>query len=352
MAVEIIGIENFIENRNEYVTIDVRSPIEFDHAHIPESFHIPIFDNEERKIIGTSYKQQSRQQAIKIGLQFFGKKLLHYIETIEIIIQKNPMYKQKKILVYCWRGGMRSEAIAWLLDLYGYNVCKLKGGYKNYRNWALQQFILPYSFKVIGGYTGSYKTEILHDIKNKNFAVIDLEGIANHKGSAFGGLGQIKQPSQEMFENILAWQLFFNNLYIQNNHQTYIFIEDESQRIGNIILPIEFFKTIRNGKTIFLDIPFEIRLQHILQGYGHFNNTVLIEATERIKKRLGGLETKNVISYFQTNNFIPAFTILLKYYDKHYIQNKVNIQFPKKEIIYEKLNDFNMEQIIEIILKY
>lgn len=350
MAIEIIGIENLMENINMYITIDVRSQIEFEHAHIPNAFHLPIFDNEERKIIGTSYKQQSRQQAIKIGLQFFGKKLLQYIEAIEKLLQKNSINNKKKMLVYCWRGGMRSEAIAWLLNLYGFNVCRLKGGYKTYRNWALQQFIVPYPFKVIGGYTGSYKTEILHNIKRKNFAVIDLEGIAQHKGSAFGGLGQINQPSQEMFENTLAWQLYFNAIYIQNNNQKFIFIEDESQRIGNRIIPIELFKNMRNGITIFLDIPFEIRLQHILQGYGHFNSTELIEATERIKKRLGGLETKNVIEYLQTNQFKDAFTILLKYYDKHYIQNKTNIQFPKKEILIEKINDFNLELIIEKII--
>jgi tRNA 2-selenouridine synthase len=231
MAVQKIDIDNFIietsasigSSLRSSITIDVRSPAEFEHAHIPHALNLPLFDNEQRALIGTTYKKQSREAAIKVGLPLFGTKMLPMIETVEAWIKDIPMIetveawikdRQKEndltkptIYVHCWRGGMRSAAVAWLLDLYGYKVIQLTGGYKAYRNWVLAQFTIPYSLKVLGGYTGSGKTEILHALQEKNYAVIDLEGLAHHKGSAYGAIGQLPQPSQEMFENIVAEKL-------------------------------------------------------------------------------------------------------------------------------------------------
>jgi len=318
MAVQKIDIDNFIietsasigSSLRSSITIDVRSPAEFEHAHIPHALNLPLFDNEQRALIGTTYKKQSREAAIKVGLPLFGAEMLPMIETVEAWIkdrQKENDLTKPTIYVHCWRGGMRSAAVAWLLDLYGYKVIQLTGGYKAYRNWVLAQFTIPYSLKVLGGYTGSGKTEILHALQEKNYAVIDLEGLAHHKGSAYGAIGQLPQPSQEMFENIIA-----EKLLEVNKKQKSIWIEDESQRIGTVLIPTPLFHLMRNSTCYFMTIPFEQRLNFIVEGYGSFDQKSLIEATMRIQKRLGGLETKTAIDFITAGALKEAFSILLK----------------------------------------
>jgi tRNA 2-selenouridine synthase len=330
MAVQKIDIDNFIietsasigSSLRSSITIDVRSPAEFEHAHIPHALNLPLFDNEQRALIGTTYKKQSREAAIKVGLPLFGAKMLPMIETVEAWIkdrQKENDLTKPTIYVHCWRGGMRSAAVAWLLDLYGYKVIQLTGGYKAYRNWVLAQFTIPYSLKVLGGYTGSGKTEILHALQEKNYAVIDLEGLAHHKGSAYGAIGQLPQPSQEMFENIVA-----EKLLEVNKKQKSIWIEDESQRIGTVLIPTPLFHLMRNSTCYFMTIPFEQRLNFIVEGYGSFDQKSLIEATMRIQKRLGGLETKTAVDFITAGALKEAFSILLKYYDKWYEKNTKN----------------------------
>lgn len=339
MAVQKIDIDNFIietsasigSSLRSSITIDVRSPAEFEHAHIPHALNLPLFDNEQRALIGTTYKKQSREAAIKVGLPLFGNKMLPMIETVEAWIkdrQKENDLTKPTIYVHCWRGGMRSAAVAWLLDLYGYKVIQLTGGYKAYRNWVLAQFTIPYSLKVLGGYTGSGKTEILHALQEKNYAVIDLEGLAHHKGSAYGAIGQLPQPSQEMFENIVA-----EKLLEVNKKQKSIWIEDESQRIGTVLIPTPLFHLMRSSTCYFMTIPFEQRLNFIVEGYGSFDQKSLIEATMRIQKRLGGLETKTAIDFITAGALKEAFSILLKYYDKWYEKNAKNEVLPTIELI-------------------
>lgn len=318
MAIQKLTIEDFVAVANTGIVIDVRSPSEFEHAHIPNAFSLPLFNDEERAIVGTTYKQKSREQAIKIGLPFFGNKMLPMVENVEKWVsdfQKKNKTEHTTIYVHCWRGGMRSAAVAWLLDLYGFKVCQIIGGYKAYRNWVLQQFEKPYKLNVIGGYTGSGKTEILKELLKQKHTVIDLEGLASHKGSAFGAIGQDKQPSQEMFENKLATALF------AFADQT-ILIEDESQRIGTVMLPTPFFKLLRNSEGYFIKIPFESRLDFIVQGYGGFKPEDLMAATYRIQKKLGGLETKLAINHIVEKDIKAAFHILLSYYDKLYEKEK------------------------------
>ena len=143
MAIQKLTIEDFVAVANTGIVIDVRSPSEFEHAHIPNAFSLPLFNDEERAIVGTTYKQKSREQAIKIGLPFFGNKMLPMVESVEkwaSDFQKKNKTEHTTIYVHCWRGGMRSAAVAWLLDLYGFKDCQIIGGYKAYRNWVLQQF--------------------------------------------------------------------------------------------------------------------------------------------------------------------------------------------------------------------
>jgi tRNA 2-selenouridine synthase len=347
MAVHKIDIDDFIIQAPHSLIIDVRSPGEFDHAHIVSALNLPLFTNEERAIVGTTYKKQSREAAIKVGLPLFGTKLLPMIETVEKWVsekQEGAHSTKPNILVHCWRGGMRSAAVAWLLDLYGYKVYQLTGGYKAYRNWVLNQFIKEYPIKVLGGFTGSGKTEILHALQQRNITVIDLEGLANHKGSAFGAIGQAVQPSQEMFENKLATALFSNK-----TGQPF-WVEDESQRIGLVMIPNSFFIQMRNSVCHFIIIPFEERLNFIVQAYGGFDVQLLIDATVRIQKRLGGLETKNAVQFFKDNNIIAAFAILLKYYDRWYEKNTLSASPPKllvQQFNAEKVDPINNAILVE-----
>lgn len=320
MAIEKIFIQQFFELKNQYPVLDVRSPGEYSHAHIPGAYSLPLFTDEERKVVGTAYKQESRQKAIKKGLQYFGVKRVQMVEEAERIVEahhsKNAAVpsKEKTVVVHCWRGGMRSAAVAWLLDLYGCKVYTLIGGYKSFKRWCIAQFDKEYPFKILGGYTGSGKTEILQALASHGNAAIDLEALANHKGSAFGHLGQKAQPTQEMFENKLAMALS------ATASADCIWLEDESQRIGTVSIPNILYTYIQTRPVYFLEIPFKERLKYIVDKYGIFEKEKLAESILRIKKRLGGQETKTALEYLEAGDILNGFTILLKYYDKYYLK--------------------------------
>ena len=324
MAVKRLSISEFVSMMEQYPILDVRSPSEYAHAHMKNAHSLPLFTDEERKVVGTAYKQQGKQPAIKLGLNYFGVKMTSMVSEVEALLASSSDPTNKVVLVHCWRGGMRSAGVAWLLDLYGYTVYSLVGGYKAYRNWVLDQFTLEYTFKVIGGYTGSGKTETLHALRQLQEPIIDLEGLAHHKGSAFGNLGQPVQPSQEQFENLLA-----QALYTLGATHTYTWVEDESRRIGLVNIPSTLFDQIRKSKLYFLDIPFTQRLQFILEGYGKYEKDKLMSAILRIKKRLGGLETKTAINFLIEDDVESCFKILLHYYDKLYLKgahNRENVE--------------------------
>lgn len=342
MPVQKVTIETFLQLASQHPVFDVRSPGEYGHAHIPQAISLPLFTDEERKVVGTAYKQKSKQAAIKIGLDYFGVKMRGMVEQVEsLLASRKPITgnetEKNTVLVHCWRGGMRSGGVAWLLDLYGFKVYTLVGGYKAYRKWVLAQFEKTYPFKIIGGYTGSGKTMVLKELAQQQKTVIDLEALAHHKGSAFGALGEIPQPRQEMFENLLAEKLseVSNEMTAEqgattNNHHllTNIYIEDESQRIGNLQIPMPLWYTMRKCPVYFLEIPFEKRLDYITAEYGNFEKEKLVNAIIRIQKRLGGLETKNAINHLLENDHKACFRILLAYYDKLYnkaLENRENL---------------------------
>ncbi|MFM7710813.1 MAG: tRNA 2-selenouridine(34) synthase MnmH [Ferruginibacter sp.] len=309
MAVQRIDLSTFLKKR-QWPVFDVRSPGEYNHARIPGAYSLPLFSDAERADVGTRYKQQGKQTAIRYGLDYFGPKMRTIVETVEQIL-RDQSSADATVLVHCWRGGMRSGAIAWLLDLYGFNVFVLEGGYKAFRNWALQQFEKPVSVNILGGYTGSGKSGILKSLQEKGLPVIDLEAIARHKGSAFGGIQMPDQPSQEMFENELA-------LAIAATEGQPVWLEDESQRIGKLNIPHAYWHSIRKAPVYFLDIPFDQRLAYIIEQYGSLPADKLMEAVQRIEKRLGPNETKSTLRFLSENNIPEAFRILLTYYDRLY----------------------------------
>lgn len=286
--------------------IDVRSEIEFEKGHIPGAVNIPILNTEERKIVGTTFKKLGQQHAILKGLELTGPHLSKRLK-LAVKLTKNDV----NIVVHCWRGGMRSSFFAYLMEFFGIKVSVLKGGYKSYRQQVAKSFDSSYDFCVLGGMTGSGKTHILHELGKINAATIDLEGLANHRGSSFGALGMEKQPSQEQFENNLSLQLM--TVGTQS-----CWIEDESRTVGAKIIPEGIWSQMRKSPHYFLDRTFDSRLDQIMIDYGGFPKEELQFCMERISKRLGPQNTKQAISYLQANEFREAFSLALIYYDKTY----------------------------------
>ena len=362
-----VQIDEFLRESEGALLLDVRSPGEYRHAHIPGAVSFPLFSDEERKVVGTTYKQVSREAAIKIGLDYFGPKMRSMVEEVEKLIsnkqqaiskedeQSNcPLPIVNSVFVYCWRGGMRSGAVAWLLNLYGFKVTVLAGCYKSFRNWVIKTNAYPYRLKLIGGYTGSGKTSLLKELEAKGDLVLNMEELASHKGSAFGNIGMPPQPTQEMFENLLATKM--TDLYTKAKALTTaqeieegfvhwpqkpIWIEDESQRIGLVNIPGSFWDNMRRSPVYFLDIPFEERLKNIVAEYGDLDQERMIAAIQRISKRLGPLETKMAIQYLQEGNKTESFRILLHYYDKQYtkgLHNRASLASVLTKIPCEKVS--------------
>ncbi len=348
MSIQKVPIHTLLALAKTNPLFDVRSPAEYTHAHIPNAINLPIFTDTQRAEIGTSYKQKSVQDAIKIGLKYFGADLTKHIEIVE---KQLAITSDKKVLVHCWRGGMRSGAMAWLLDFYGFEVVLLEGGYKAYRNYVLQNFNKDIKLNVLGGYTGSAKTEILLHLKEQGEAVVDLEGLASHKGSSFGALGMATQNTQEQFENNLQEEIL-KYIEVQEDgsilQEKNIWVENESQRIGLVNIPKAFFESMAAADLYVLQIPFEERLDFILSNYGNFEKEQLIDAVYRIQKKLGGLETKNAINFLAEGQTKQAFSILLKYYDRQYLQASNRIT---REGILIEASKINIEENTKLVLE-
>ena len=289
--------------------IDVRSPGEFEKGHIPGAVNIPLFSNEERAHVGTVYKQESKEAAIEVGYTYVNPKLEDFItESFKVA-------PSGKVIIHCWRGGMRSSSFAEHLGKNGFKDIRIIiGGYKAYRNYILSELGNPLRLKVLGGYTGSGKTYILQELKKLGEQVIDLEGLANHKGSAFGAIGQKAQPTVEQFENNL-----YNELRKLDAGRD-IWVEDESHSIGKVRIPMPFFNQMREAMLCFVDISKEERSKFLVDEYAVLDKQMLERSILQITKRLGGLNTKTAVENLRKANFYEVAMILLQYYDKTYLK--------------------------------
>lgn len=307
---ECTEISKILPDIFNWQIIDARSPGEFHSGHIPSAINIPLFTDEERARVGTLYKQVSPEAAMKEGLQIAGGKMQDYIECARSRLKNN----KEKTVIHCWRGGKRSEAMQWLFNFSGIAATRLTGGYKSYRT-ALQLFFTENTFdlKILGGYTGSGKTEILKEISKQGHQVIDLEYLAHHKGSAFGSIGEENQPSNEQFENNLF--AAFASLDLSKP----IWIENESRNIGKVYIPESLWRVMRGSILYNIEVNRDVRLDRALEYYSTPVNPELLKYSfEKIRKRLGGLEYQNAIKAIEENDLKTAASIALKYYDKSY----------------------------------
>lgn len=301
-----VSIEEYFKHRDSAPLLDVRAPLEYNKGHIPGAHNIPLFTDDERAIIGTEYKQYGREHAILTGFDFVGNKWRNFIEST---LKLAP---NKQVFVHCWRGGMRSSAMAWALDFYGFEVKVIEGGYKAFRHWILDAFEQDYKLWVLGGMTGSHKTDILKEIYLLGEQFIDLEGLAHHQGSAFGSMNKWEQPTQEQFENELGYNLrsFDDNLPI--------WVEDESRTIGKIAIPNVFWRQMQTKSLIEIHIDREERLNFLTQEYGCLDKDFLIGKTEQIKKRIGFDRAAQAIQAIKEDRMREFVKIVLEYYDKAY----------------------------------
>lgn len=301
-----LDIEDFISTTG--VIFDVRAPIEFLKGHIPGACNVPLFSDDERAKIGTIYKLKGKQEAIDAGLEIVGPKMAELVRTTRALTKG-----KQEVYLHCFRGGMRSQSVAWLLELCGYHVFLLRGGYKSFRSWVMVQFSKSYPLVVLGGLTGSAKTEILLELKQKKEVVIDLEGHADHKGSAFGALGNTEQPTQVQFENQLGVDLF------RCRAARRVWVEDESRMIGKRVVPNEFWSQIRDARVLFLDRTIEDRVEHLMEGYGNFSLEALSDCVQKIRKRFGPDRTQTLLLLVEEKKLPEAIALVLTYYDKRYL---------------------------------
>ena len=300
---EVISIKEFIKKSKTSTILDVRSPGEYSKGHIPSAVSLPLFTDKERAEVGTIYKRRGKDSAVERGLEIVGPKLAMFV--------KEAKKYDGELLVHCWRGGMRSKSLAWLLETSGRKVSVLNGGYKIYRTEARKRSA-ELKIVILGGSTGSGKTDVLTELDKLGEQVIDLEAKANHKGSSFGALGQNPQPTNEQFENMIFEKIL--NLDISKR----VWIESESKAIGSVHIPDELFLNMRTSPLVKLDVPKSERVKRLVREYGNFPKDKLEEGVLKISKRLGGLNTNKSIEAIGNNNFEVVADLTLSYYDKTY----------------------------------
>jgi len=320
----ILDIAQFAQARNQFdVIIDVRSPAEFALDHIPGSINYPVLNNEERAQIGTLYKQVSPFAAKKLGAAIVSRNIAQHLEQSML---DHP--REWRPLIYCWRGGERSGAFTHVLNRIGWKAMQLEGGYQGFRRIVIDDLDLAakqFQFQVICGMTGTGKTRILHELQSLGAQVLDLEGLAIHRGSVLGNEPDSEQPSQKGFETAL-W-----NALQSLDPSKPVFIESESKKVGGVHIPDALMETIRNGLCIELRSSLPTRVSWLLHEYHHF-----LENTAQFKEKLGLLTTRygkvQIAEWFNqidAGDFNPLVTdLLVKHYDPAY-QSSIVRNFPK-----------------------
>ena len=288
--------------------IDVRSPAEYAQGHIPGAVNLPLFSDAERAEVGTLYKQQGSRAAVLHGLAAVGPRLHTMAAGLQELADASP----GPLHLYCWRGGMRSASVAWLAETLGLRSTRLDGGYKRFRRWVLERFEASLPLLLLGGRTGSGKTDLLQALHQAGASVIDLEGLAHHRGSSFGGLGQQPQPSSEQFENLLAIALE------RLDQRQPIWLEAESAQVGRCRIPAGLWRQMQQAPVVELQRHESERIARLVAVYGAQERDALHQATERISRRLGPQRTSLALAAIAAGDMAAACVQMLDYYDRCY----------------------------------
>jgi len=339
--IEWIEVSAFMEKIRDFLILDVRSPLEYTQGNLPGAVNIPLFSDSERAVIGTIYHQKGREAAIIKGLDICLPKTSEYLDHLRRIAEK------KSVFLYCWRGGFRSKLMAEVFSSSGYKVGVLNGGYKSYRRFVRDGFSNEAPVVVLGGFTGSGKTQLLEYIANQGEQVIDFEKLASHKGSVFGALGQGTQSTNEQFENNLF------ALWSEMDFSRPIWMEDESRMIGKVTLPDPVFKQLNKGLMISVELPFNKRISRLVQEYSGFDKVQLASAILKLQERLGGLYTKEALLSLESGQFEKVAEILLAHYDKAYqysMNRKGSEKVYKMTLSADKMDE-NAVKIINFVNK-
>ena len=304
---DLVSISEFLAPEGGLL-LDVRSPTEFAQAHIPGAVNFPLFTDEERARVGTLYKQKGPETALLLGLEIVGPKMADFVRQANLL---NP--HRKSLRMYCFRGGQRSQSLSWLLAQAGHPVKLLPGGYKAYRRAVLESFQEPQEILVLSGCTGSGKTRLLHALERRGQQILDLEGQASHRGSAFGGYEQPASLTTEMFQNLL------HRSWSRLDRRQAVWIEDEGRTLGKLQVPDDIWNQMRRSPVVFLDIPQQHRVKLLVQEYGAYERHFLRSSINRIARRLGGVTHQQCLEALEEGNYSEVVRHCLDYYDKAYL---------------------------------
>lgn len=307
-SLRTLPVDAFLPLAARMPLLDVRSPGEFYQGHIPGAVSFPLFSDGERAQVGTLYKQRGRDAAFALGLSLVWPKTAGFLAEAARFCARRP---GREIALYCWRGGERSAAMAQFLGEHGFTVCRLEGGYKKFRHFVLERFERPLRLMVIGGKTGSGKTAVLHALRDMGRQTVDLEGMARHRGSAFGALPE-EQPRNEHFENRLAHALWALDAARP------VWVEEESEKLGRVRLPKAFFTRMRLAPAVLLETTHEERLLRILEEYAGLSHEYLEESIRKIERRLGNERCREALALLESGNRRALASLLLEYYDRGY----------------------------------
>ena len=268
--------------------IDVRSSAEFAEDHVPGAVNLPVLSNEERAEVGTIYVQDSRFRARRLGAAHVARNASRHLETH--LKDKDGSYRP---LVYCWRGGMRSGSFASILEQVGWRVSLLEGGYQSYRRLvhkALYEEVLNVPVVVLDGNTGTAKTDLLHRLAERGCQVIDLEGLANHRGSVFGARPG-GQPVQKAFESALAMEL------VRLDPARPVVVEAESSKIGNRTIPPALWTAMRAAPRVFVAAPVAERARYLARAYADV--AADLDALIGVIDKLAGLQSNETLEHWR-----------------------------------------------------
>ena len=326
--------------------IDVRSPSEFEIDHIVGAINCPILYDDERQKVGTIYKQISSFKAKIIGSSLSAKNIASHIE--KEFLEKKGSWKP---LIYCWRGGQRSKAFSIVLSEVGWRTYQLSGGYKEYRNDIIKYLDnvgIKLKIILISGKTGSAKTKILHSIRDQGAQILDLEGLARHKGSLLGSIPNLKQPSQKLFESLLFYEI--NKLNLKKN----IFIEAESSKVGNVHIPKSIWSNMILSKRIEVVADVNTRAKFLIDDYHYMcKNPILIEPMIKgLKSRLSNDLIDSWRKLIDKKKWFELTKSFLEnHYDSSYSSNTIkNDRKVLKEVRATTLNNDDIKKIAKIII--